>query len=171
MPVSIRNRDNMEMPVANSLGFAFLNRNARACDAPERLLDGIHRETEAIKRCRLGLYFLGGLNTFRNVPGLIPWFLCQPRCRATVVLSNIGRLFSRISLPRNAGKVVCGDAVLQSVRGVPPIRPLTRASLIAMTYAGRTEIHLNCDPHHFDSQTQEEFLSAYIATLERLVRA
>lgn len=169
MPVAIRERGDSHAPIANSLSFAFLNRHARECDAPKKLLEGIRRETQAIKRLRLGLYFVGGLGTFRGVPGLIPWFLRQPRCRATVVLSNIGRLFARMPLPRKEGKLICGNSVLQSVRGVPPIRPLTRAALIATTYAGRTEIHGQCDPHCFDSAGQVEFLSHYVESLEEIV--
>jgi hypothetical protein len=169
MPVTVRDRGNANAPVANSLSFAFLNRHARECDVPAKLLQGICRETQSIKRLRLGLYFVGGLGTFRGVPGLIPWFLRQPRCRATVVLSNIGRLFARMPLPRKEGRLICGKSMLESVEGVPPIRPLTRASLIATNYAGRMAIHGQCDPHCFDREGQEEFLSQYMESLEEVV--
>jgi hypothetical protein len=168
MPVLMLERKTMAMPAANRLSFAFLTRNTRDCDAPRKLLESIRRETEAIKRCRLGLYFVGGLKTFRGVPGLIPWFLHQPRCRATVVLSYGGRLFAHAPLQRQEGKIVCGQSVLQSVAGVPPIRPLTRAAIFAMSYAGRTSLNLQCDPRFFDAQAQEEFMAEYVGHIMSL---
>lgn len=166
MPVSLRSREDSDMPAANSLTFTFLSRKTSECEDPERLLEEIRSKTETIKRRRLGLYFLGGLETFRKVPGLIPWFLHQPTCRATAVLSNVGRAFARARLPRSEGRVVCGNSVLQSVRGVPPVRPLTRASLLILTYAGRTAIHVQCDPRWFDRTAQETFLARYFANLD-----
>ncbi len=170
MPVSIRSRADLLMPAANSLTYAFLKRKSRECDAPQKLLESIHRETEAIKRYRLGLYFIGGLGTFRKAPGLIPWFLKQPKCRATAVLSNMGRIFARIKLPRQEGRIVCGNTVLQSFAGVPPIRHLTRAAILISAYTGTTNVHLRCDPHCFDCETQEQFLAEYIDNIERVAQ-
>jgi hypothetical protein len=167
MPVTIGQRSDKLMPAANSLTFAFLNRRSRQCDQPEKLLEGIRRETEAIKRHHLGMYFVGGLDMFRNVPGLIPFFLKQAKCRATAVLSNMGRQLARTRLPHRHGRLVCGNAVLQSFAGVPPIRPLTRASILFMTYAGATSLHLRCDPRYFDCEGRKEFLAEYTQNLER----
>ncbi|OHB77971.1 MAG: hypothetical protein A2W31_08020 [Planctomycetes bacterium RBG_16_64_10] len=168
LPVRIRDRGDARLPSTNSLTFTFLTREARACDTWQGLLQGICRETAAIKRYQLGLYFVGGLAVLGRVPGLLPWFLRRPTCRATAVLSNVGRVFPRTRLPRRAGQIVCGGAVLRSVAGVPPLRPLTRAAIVVLTYAGRTSIHLRCDPHCFDRAAQDEFLTAYIEQLTRM---
>ena len=50
---------------------------AGSARGPE-LFDSIRRETEAIRRFRWGLYFLGGLGVAMRLPGAIPW-----RCGAS----------------------------------------------------------------------------------------
>jgi hypothetical protein len=167
VPTTLRDRDDKHMPAANRLGFAFLTRNERQCDDPPQLLLDIHREMEEIRRARLGLYFLGGLEIGRGLGSMIPRMLNGRRCFATIVLSYLGQLFPRSPLAGPDGRLVCGDLVLESVAGVPPIRPLTHAAIAVLRYAGRTSLHLRCDPQVFSQEQACAFLDHYLEQLQR----
>jgi hypothetical protein len=167
VPVTVRDRDDDTMPAANLLSFMFLARKVRQCRDRAGLLAGIHWETEAIKRWRLGWYFLGGLALGRR---WVPWFLRRNRSFATVVLSNLGRIFSRAPLPRQGRQLVCGDVILKRITGVPPVRPLTRAAIAVVSYAEETTINLRSDPRLFTVEQSQQFLADYVARLGATVR-
>jgi hypothetical protein len=171
MPVSFRSRADRRLPAANRLSFAFLTRRSRDCRNDQRLLDSIVRETRDIKRNHAHLTFLGGLDFAQSVPGMLPWFLNRQRCFATMVVSNVGRVFARTRLPRCQGKLVCGNVQLDDFNGVPPIRPFTRASLVILDYARHTNVSLQCDPRHFSAAQATELLDNYIACLQQTAGA
>lgn len=170
VPTSLRDREDKATPATNRLGFAFLTRNGRQCYDPDRLLLGIRREMEEIHRYRLGLYFLGGLEIGRNL-GMIRRMLDAPRSFATIVLSYVGQVFTRSPLARPDGRLACGDAVLEAVAGVPPIRPLTRAAIAVTRYGGGTFLNLRCDPHCFSQEQTADLLDVYVTQLERTAAA
>lgn len=170
VPVSLRGRTDADLPAANALSFVFLTRRASGGMATDSFLQGIHRETETWKRWNLGLYFLGGLDLARGIPGLIPRFLRRRASLATVVLSNVGRVFARSPLPRQQGRVRCGEPVLQSVAGVPPIRRNTRASIVALNYAGQLSLHMRCDASLFERSQRDRLLRRYVDQLAQSAR-
>jgi hypothetical protein len=165
MPTTLRTREDAAMPLANALGFTFLTRRAADCKDGTALFDSIRHETETIRQFRSGLYFLGGLDFVGRVPGAMPWILRRRRSFATIVLSNLGTVLRRSSLPRRDGHLVCGEAVLERIVGVPPIRPLTRAAIAVIGYGGETTVSLRCDPHCFTLAQAQEFLGEYVAQI------
>lgn len=166
MPAALGGKEDASMPAANALSFAFLTRSARECDRPQELFDSVRRETDAIKRYRLGLYFLGGLAVGSLVPGLVPRMLRVNRSFATACLSNVGNIFTRTPLPRQDRALVCGNTVLRHVRAAPPYRRLTRASFAVINYAGHCELNLRCDPRVFSPAQAQQLLSAYVERLQ-----
>lgn len=166
MPASLGGKEDAQMPAANALSFAFLTHSARECDRPQDLFESVRRETESVKRHRLGLYFLGGLAVGSLVPGLVPRMLRMNRSFATVCLSNVGNTFTRAPLPRQDRALVCGNTVLRQVRAAPPYRRLTRASFVVINYAGACELNLRCDPRAFSPAQAQEFLATYVDRLQ-----
>jgi hypothetical protein len=79
-------------------------------------------------------------------------------------------MFSRTRLPRRDGKLICGDVVLESATGVPPIRPGTRASIAVTLYGGSTVINVRCDPHHFNATQTQQLLDAYVDQIHETIR-
>ena len=73
------------------------------------------------------------------------------RCFATAVLSNLGdfRRHLGIAFPDDQGRVVLGNLRLEGCWIVPPLRPLTRAAILALTYANCLNINVHTDPHRF----------------------
>lgn len=146
VPVSLRGRSEKSMPAANSLGFWFVHRSTADCTHPDSLLDSIREEMAAVKKWRMPLYFIGGLGVATHVLGLMRGMLTWKRSFATAVFSNVGRVFARSPLDRRDGRLVCGNAVLETVTGVPPVRRGTRIAIVVATYANETSINLRSDP-------------------------
>ncbi|MGE0376747.1 MAG: WS/DGAT domain-containing protein [Planctomycetaceae bacterium] len=161
MPVSLRSRVDRGMPAANSLGFWFVHRSAAECAQPAVLLDSIRNETAAVKKWRMPLYFVGGLGVAAHVPGLMRSMLRGKQSFATAVFSNVGRIFPRTPLEHDEGRLVCGNAVLERVTGVPPIRPGTRIAIVVVTYANETTINLRSDPNELSPSDAEQLLARF----------
>ncbi|MEX0937830.1 MAG: condensation domain-containing protein [Pirellulales bacterium] len=167
VPVSVRTRDEVRMPAANRIGYAFVTDEGTAAD-DAGLLDVVLEETRRIKQWKLALYFLGGLALAGKFPSVIRWALRRNASLATAVLSNVGR-FSPARSVRRGQKWTCGDLVLERVCGAPPIRKLTRAAMIVIEYAGQTTFCLRCDPHFFSAEQTRALLDAYVAQISQTV--
>ncbi len=165
LPVNLRVTADQALPATNRLSFAFLSRRARDCVDGQQLLESIRAETRSVLENHSSLCFLGGLGFASGIRGMLPRFLDGKRCMATIVLSNLGRVFGRTRLPRRDRRLVCGNVTLETIGGVPPIRPLTRGAIVVAKYAGEVSIHFRYDPHCFDPSQGEAFLDAYVAQL------
>lgn len=171
MPQSLRQRHHEDMPAANIMSQAFLTRQAGDCRDPERLLFGLCAETAAIKRWRLGLYFLGGLALADRLPGALRFgmSLLGRSCHATTVLTNIGEVARRFPcrLPRQDGRLVAGNLVLDSLVGMPPLRPGTRAGFGTGTYGGRLTVTVCGDFHALGPTELQELLDLYVDRIQQ----
>jgi len=169
MPTDLRGTEHFEMPAANMTGYTFLTREASACDRPAELLRGIRNETALIKHERQGTRFVDMVAAALHVRGLLRLALSGRRCLSTAVLSNVGDPSRRFTarFPRENGRVVCGNLVLESFSGVPPLRPKTRATVSIFTYRRQLTISLRCDPYLFRPEDTREQLSIFVERLRR----
>jgi hypothetical protein len=164
MPVSLRGSWDLPLPACNRISFAFVSCSAR--DRNEDLISVVRAQTQRIKEERLALYFLGGLGAAFHVPGLVPWFLNRRACFATMVLSNVGRLFVHTPLPKNdVGQVIAGGATLVRIGAAPPVRPLIRAALAVMQYGPEVTFNLRVDPSCLSHREGQQLLDDYLAHL------
>jgi hypothetical protein len=161
VPVYVRGREGADIPASNGIAFAFVAVDPDRFPDRRALLAAVRRQTARIKRWKLGLFFLGGLAIAQRCGGLTPWMLRRKRSLATLVLSNVGRALARCPLPRENGRLVCGNVVLDDIRGVPPIRPLTRAAILIGEYAGQRTISVRCDPHYFSAADTRSLLDTF----------
>jgi hypothetical protein len=169
IPTNLRRAEDELMPAANVMSFTFVDRHTRDCQGSRELLESIRAETEAIKRGRLGLYFIAQLAILGAIPGGMPLVLGRRRCFATAVLSNVGdptRAFST-QFPRRDGKLVIGDLLLENIAGTPPLRALTRVAIGVTGYAGQLTLGLLCDRHGFDQEQTRQFLDTYLARIRQ----
>jgi hypothetical protein len=168
MPTNLRGRRAHRMPAANVMGYALLTRRAADCRDPAALLDGIRRETDVIRRWSVGLMFIDGLKVTSRIPGLLRFMTRRRRCLASLVLSNLGdpsRHFR--TRPRDAdGRIVAGNVVFERMTGTPPLRPLTRASMLSSCYAGELTVSLRCDPETFTVADAQSLLAEYVECLQ-----
>lgn len=167
MPTDLRGGEDFEMPAANLTSYTFLTRRARQCASPDKLLEGIRNETSLIKHRRAGTEFADMVLTASRVRWLLPFCLSRDVCLATAVLSNAGDPSRRFTaqFPRQAGRAVCGNLVLEEITGVPPLRRKTRATFSVSQYGRCLSISLRCDPHLFNQTDTAALLDSYIQRL------
>lgn len=165
VPTNLRVPEDVAMPAANVLSFVFLTRSQGDLRDADKLLNSIREETAAIKKWRLGLYFVGGLGIATRLPGLVAWFLRRRWPFATAVFTNLGPVFSRAPGSLTNGKICCGTGTLERVSGTAPLRPDTRLAVTALTYAGRLGIFVKCDPQWFTEEEQSQLLQMFVARI------
>ncbi len=169
MPTDLRDGDDFEMPATNLSGCTFLTRNVRDCALPEELLTSIRDETAQIKARGAGGAFMDMVYVASKVRWLLPFALSRNLCLATAVLSNPADPSRRFTaqLPRQSGRVICGNLVLEEITGVPPLRPKMRAAFSISQYDRRLTISLRCDPHTFRMEDTAGLLELYVEQLRK----
>jgi hypothetical protein len=150
------------MPAANVFSYAFITRFASACASREQLLKSIALNMATIKRDNLGLYYEAGLRLLCRFPAFVRWSLNRRWAFATAVFTNLGSAFDYMPLPSTDRHKVAGDLVLESGAGAGPIRPDTRISFSAHSYAGRLSIGARCDSQVFTPLQQRALLNSYV---------
>ncbi len=164
VPTSLRRQADEQMPAANVMSFAFIDRRAGDCSGVAQMVESIRTEMEAIRRLRLSLYFIGQIGILAAIPGAMRRVLGMKRCFATAVLTNVGdpaRRF-RVRFPRRENKAVVGNLLLENLVGVPPLRALTRVGVALTSYAGQMTVNVLCDRHCFSRQQSRQFLEIYL---------
>ncbi len=159
VPMNMRQSFHTAVSAANITSMVFLDRCASQLQNSTSLLMNIHREMRRIKRNDLGLSLILNLRASRFLPGGLKRELKRQRCRATAVLSNLGKIWTGVPLPRTESQQIrLGDAVLQSVETIPPIRPQTVVACSVTTYAGRLNFACHWDARVLTTQQSHEFI-------------
>ena len=170
VPINLRTPADGDMPAANVISMVFLDRRPTDMADQQRLLQGVHDEMQQIKRLGLGLTFVLSLWAVRRWPGGLPRMARKAQCSATCLLSNLGTLLADVPLPRQDGRIVLGNAVLESIDGFGPLRPGTYAAFSAFSYAGRLCVTLHYDPRAFSAAEAGDLLDAYAKCLRQSAR-
>jgi len=166
MPQNLREGEDYRMPLANAMSFAFVTRRASWLIRPAALLDSIREETEAIRKGKLSLYFLGGLGAMRDL-GLLKSIIKGPFCFSTTILTNMGDPLKNFvaALPRVEGGVQTGNLVYQGMFGVPPMRPRTSVSYSIFNHGSTMSITSRWDERRIHPQDGRQLLHEYVNQL------
>ncbi|MDR1269550.1 MAG: hypothetical protein LBK82_08500 [Planctomycetaceae bacterium] len=167
VPMNLRTESLKNMPAANAVTMLFLDRKERDFSDPDRLLKQIHQETDWIKRTEQKHILLLSLKIRDRLPGGINYELKSQKCRATAVLSNLGRIFE--SLPfmrRHDGRLFIGNAVLEEIDAAPPIRSGTLISFSALTYANQLRLILRYDTKNMTTEQANDLLRIFFSFLK-----
>lgn len=159
VPVNLRSALDQSLPAANVVSMAFLDRRPGDLRRPQRLLRGIHHEMQIIKQERLALAFVLWLAALKNQLGEI----ARGDSRATCVLTNLGAVLDEVPLPRDRGRLVVGDTLLDSVQLYAPWRLRTSIALAVLQYAGRLNLTLHYDPRVLEAGSAEELFDEFVA--------
>ncbi len=172
MPADLRTGDDYEMPATNMTGYTFISHSVGDCAQPHELLERIRSETALIKHRRSGAAFMDAIFVASQVRWLLPYILSRNLCQATALLSNAGDPSRRFTarLPRRAGRIACGDLVLEEITGVPPLRVKTRTAVSISQYNRRLTVSVRCDPHLFGQADTAAFLNLYVDRLRESVQ-
>ncbi len=170
VPVSMRTRLHSLMPAANVVSYAFVTRRENECDDMDALVQSIHRQTSEVVFNREGIVCLKIFRILRRIPGGLKMFLGLKSCLSTAVVTNLGDTQRRYSgrFPLKDGKWVAGSVTVESMAGVAPVRPNTRAAISITEYAGELSISLRTDTTAITAADSRRFLSEFLADLGQL---
>ncbi|MDY0165804.1 MAG: hypothetical protein RBS80_04625 [Thermoguttaceae bacterium] len=171
VPMNLRTPADVCMPMANSVSMVFADRRGMDASDPSILLDGICRQMNLIKKCRLQYTFLASLAAARRLPGGLASRTRAEVVQSTSCFSNIGVALARTPLPRREGRLVAGDVELESVDFVIPLRPHLHGAFCAYTYAGRLRILLHHDPRAMADDLAEGLLDRFLRQIRQTLAA
>lgn len=143
LPVSLRSTGSRS-PACNDLGYAFLDRTPAECSDARGLAAGLAAASRWIVENDAAREFLAAADVLSRRPWLLRGITRLPVCFSTAVVSTIGDPSRRMKagVPKQDGLDAPDGLVIRQIRGVPPLRPGTRAAVGATTYAG--ELTLTC---------------------------
>jgi hypothetical protein len=171
LPANLRLSDQLGLPAANCMSYAFTTRHIRNCDSFESILRGLHDELEPVWRERRALRFLEVLQVFAPHPKLMRFISRRGLSYATVAFSYLGSPGALMNMDHDStseGHPRVGELVLTDVAGAPPLRPGMRASFSAWTHNGILNLAVRCDPRYFSRRDADRLLNMYRRNLEAI---
>lgn len=161
LPVSIR-PPRRRAPACNGISYAFLDRSRVACADREALLGSLAKASRWILASGVVQGFVETIRFLARHPWMLRAATRAPVCLSTITVSNVGDVSRRMraGVPTIAGRDAPGGLVIEGFRGVPPLRPQTRAALGVMAYAGTTTISCLCSAGPDPRAAAERFLEA-----------
>jgi len=169
VPIDLRSRGDRLLPAANMVGSVFLDRRSREFEDPGKLLAGIAGELQYIKDHRLGLIFIYSLRALGLLPGGLQRNARRDQCTVSSIFSNLGKVLRRCPLPKEHGRLVAGDLILEQIDGVAPIRPYNCATFLANEYAGRLTMTLHYDPRAVGAAQADDLVSTFARRVQASV--
>lgn len=166
IPVNLRTRRDLAMPLANRLSYAFLSRPSEQVLDDENLVSSISAENARQKKSGLPRRLL---EKFRLMQRLRLWWLIfsPRRCLSTAVFSNLGdptRRF-RTRFPREDGKIRVGNLTMTGFEGTTAVRPHTCTGIFFNTYGNRMTVSTRFDRSQFSKGDAEAFLELFAAQI------
>lgn len=167
MPVSTRAPRQHE-PASNEISYAFLDRSRDACRDRESLVSSLAAASRWILASGAVAGFLEAVRFLSKSPFLLKAVTRLPICLSTVIVSNLGDVSRRMraGVPKIDGRDAPGGLIIRGFRGVPPLRPRTRASVAVLPYAGTTTICCLCSAGSDSRAAGREFLELIRRELE-----
>lgn len=167
MPVSTRAPRRRD-PASNEISYAFLDRSRDACRNRESLVSSLAAASRWILASGAVVGFLEAVRFLSKSPFLLKAVTRLPICLSTVIVSNLGDVSRRMraGVPKIDGRDAPGGLVIRGFRGVPPLRPRTRASVAVLPYAGTTTICCLCSVGPDPRAAGREFLEFIRRELE-----
>ena len=159
VPVSTR-APRQRAPASNEISYAFLDRSRAACHDRESLAGSLAAASRWILASGVATVFLKAVTWLSKSPYLLRAVTRLPICLSTVIVSNLGDMSRRMraGVPKIDGRDAPGGLVIRGFRGVPPLRPRTRASVAVLPYAGTTTICCLCSAGSERRAAGHEFL-------------
>jgi hypothetical protein len=167
--VSLRRKTRGSFPAANLFGIAIIERSARSLANRERLLRRAQEDLALVEKWHFGYALWMLLRLRRWWPGGIRAYAHRPVVRMTMILSFMGKVFTRTALKRRGRFATVPGAVLEEVQGIAPTRPGTCASLDVGIVLGTLAAYLNYDSRVLTPAQAQALMDAFGEQLARSV--
>lgn len=166
VPMNLRRASDRKMPATNLCSMVFLDRTPDQIAAgPQPLLASIHDEMGVIRRHGLGLTFLFSLHLGRLMPGGIRRVVADQPAAATVLFTNIGRVFRR-----HRSDPATGTSLLTTIEGLAPLRRETPLAILAIEHAGCLTFTFRYDERQLTAGQIEATVTAFRQALDDVAR-
>ncbi len=166
VPVNLRTRADLAMPMTNRLSYGFLTRRISETECPKKLIAGLSAENARLRRQAQPQRLL---QKFALLQRMRLWRLIfsPNRCLATAVFSNLGdptrRFRSRFA--RKDGYLEVGNLLLTDFEGTTALRPHTRVGVFMNTYGNQVTMNARFDSEFFTYADGEAFLDLFLAEI------
>ena len=162
-PINMRSNDERRALLANVVSTVFIDRTRREIlKEGDSLIKSVSSEMQWVKKRDQRFVFLLILKVLRRIPGSLKLMLHLPICRATCVLTNLGRVLNGAPTRRDdEGRIVVGDATLERIEAETPNRPKTSLSVAGLTYAGELNLCVHHDSRLITPEQAREFVRIF----------
>jgi O-methyltransferase involved in polyketide biosynthesis len=159
LPVSLR-PPGFRGPLANGIGYAFIDRRPADSRDFRSLAASVAEASRWIVETGAAGEFLAVLGLLARRHWLLRCLARLPVCFSTAVVSTIGDPARRMKsgVTKQDGLDAPGGLVIRGMRGVPPLRPGTRAALAALTYGKGLSLSCLCSAGRDPRAAAREFL-------------
>lgn len=171
VPSNLRHPRQKNFPASNIVSMLFCDRREKDVNTSADFRQTITREMNHVKKYSLGFLLIQSLRDARNVCGNLYGAVKMCKCWASMVLTNVGPVFTPKALPfpRNSeGKLQLGGLVLEEIESASPIREQTTLSICCITYAGSMQFSLIYDPLSMSRDEAKEYLDDVLESLDEI---
>ncbi|MDO4582493.1 MAG: condensation domain-containing protein [Planctomycetia bacterium] len=172
IPCNLRNEHHQNLPMANVLGYIFLDLPRGKISREPFLLKKIQSHIQFAMEWSSGAMFLEGLRFFGRLPQLTR-YLCSPRfCHCSTVLSNLGRCvrLAREEHFQKKGNLFGGGLELVTFVGAPPVRPQTPVTVGILTVEKELIFSLCVDRQKFSPLEISLFRECYEKEIQKTIQ-
>ena len=168
VPTSLRARADRATPATNILGYLMVTRHQRQCSDRAALLESVAAELDFALQWAMGALFPTAISQLDRVAGLLGFLTRRSKRFSTAVLSNLGEATRRFTarFPRQEGKVVVGNLILENITAAPPVRPGTSIAIAVTGCAGKLSFCAQYDPKQMTEEDVREFLELYLSLVK-----
>lgn len=163
--LSLRRGWGTNVPAANVVGVAFLDRNHKHCQKADHMLQTISEEMTEIIKHRLGIVICYVAEWFGKFKGGMR-FLLSPKpgfaCFITATFATVFGITNGWRLPTEDGSTKVGDLKLTNFTGFGPVRPQTATAFGVTKFGQRYSANLTFDPGQISRENAEKLLDQYV---------
>jgi len=171
IPINMRRQEHSRTPVANMIGYLFMDRVSDEIQGDERaFLQGIEEQIRRTVKWSLGRVFIKNVGLFRNVPGFIPFFASPVFCCASLIFSNLGQVAYSFAQPkfRDARRIeIPSELKLLRMIGAPPVRVNTPLSIGSVSVGNEVVLTFCVDDGVVPPQERRALFDAIIGEISK----
>lgn len=173
IPTSLRRPEHARLPMANLLGYVFLDYPPKNSEMKQDITRQTGDMISFVQKWASGAIFLEGVRFFRRIPFLLFLITSRLFCHCSIVFSNPGMICRFLEQPEFQEKKtirIDGELELIHIIGVPPVRQNTPVSIGVVSCGDETALSFCVDEKSFSPASLLDYLKDYFLQLEPLFR-
>ncbi|MGJ8638645.1 MAG: WS/DGAT domain-containing protein [Opitutaceae bacterium] len=161
IPINLRTYRDRYLPMTNKVSSIFLDRRPIEYEGSDALLKSIQEEMHLIKSNQLGYTLPLSLKLISLWPGALKAKATPSSCPISILLTNIGAPYQNVPLPKQNGRLVVGDSILEKIKLIAPTHQHAPVAVTAMKYANELNLGITYDSRQIDTPHAEQLLTLF----------